>query len=1098
MTISNRERVDRAFLTLRDGLTVFIDRVTGTDKWDVAVSEWKGKKFTRDDVQTHLVFITERFNEVFKPHLSYAARTYANELREFRNKWAHQDPFNGDDTYRVLDSAERLSTECGQPDAADIVRRSRLEHQRLVFEAETKKTVKEAATGAVAGQGLKPWRDVIRPHEDVATGQYTAAEFAADLHVVAIGEAAPEYGDPTAFFARTYLTDGLQDLLMRAAQRLSGDANASPIVNLQTNFGGGKTHSMLALYHLASGTPVSQYPQELQELLAGYELPPTVRRVALVGTHLAPGHASVKPDGTEVNTLWGEVAWQLGGREAYDVIADSDRTRTNPGDGLRQLFEQFGPALILIDEWVAYARQLYGRDDLPGGTFDTQFTFAQTLTEVAKSVPGVLVVISIPASSDGTSGGEVHSSLEVGGENGVEALKRLQNVVRRVADQWRPATAQESFEIVRRRLFTDPDAAARADIAAVARQFTQFYSHHAGEFPREAGHPDYERRIKDCYPIHPELFDRLYEDWSTLERFQRTRGVLRLMSAVVHALWAAQDPGPLIMSGSVPLNVANVTSELTQYLPDSWKPIVDADVDGDASTPAAIDADRPVLGQRAVTRRLARTMFIGSAPTVGTAHQGIERPRVWLGAAVPGDTVGNFGSAIDLLGQRATYFYIDGTRYWYDTQASVTRAAGDIADRLREHPEEVWVEIVRRLREHEGTARGDFAAVHVAPDSTADVPDTDAAKLVILPPQYPHRRNAANSAAMSFSDDLLERRGAAQRINRNTLVMLAPDEKRLDELSDAVRDYLAWHQISTRVEEMNLTAQQSAQVETRRRQADQTVDLRIPSAYIWAIAPVQPDPTAPADLDVMKAEGAQDRLADRVSAKIRQSGLIATTYSPRNIRMELDQALASVWDSGHVSVGDLWSYYTRYPYLMRLRDRSVLDDAVRDVLNELTWVQEGFALATGFDEESGRYTGLALPPTQGAFGMVTDATLLVRPDHAQRQAPASPGDGDGDGTTAKVVTGGDGTKPGGVGPDRPAESGPTLFHASAHLDHERYARDFARIAQEIVARLGGAQVDINVEIHARNPEGFDTDVIRTITENSQALKLDNHGFEGGS
>lgn len=1084
MTLSNRDRVDRAFLTLRDGLTVFIDGVTGTPAWDQALSQVKGKTLSRDDVQTHLIFLTEKFTEVFKPHLSYAARTYANELREFRNKWAHQDAFSGDDTHRMLDSAERLLVECGQPEAADVVRKSRQEHQRLLYEAETKKTLKEASSGAVAGQGLKPWREVVRPHEDVATGQYTAAEFAADLHMVAIGEAAAEYADPVEFFSRTYLTEGLKELLTRAAARLSGDLNASPIVNLQTNFGGGKTHSMLALYHLASGTAVASYPQEMQDLLAGVAVPEQVRRVTLVGTHMAPGHPLIKPDGTEVNTLWGELAWQVGGRQAYDMVAQDDRNRTNPGDTLRQLLEAYGPALILIDEWVAYARQLYGRDDLPGGTFDTQFTFAQTLTEVAKAVPGVLVVISIPASSEGSVDTDGHSSLEVGGENGLEALKRLQNVVRRLADQWRPATAHESFEIVRRRLFVEPDADARVGIAAVARAFSRFYTQHAGEFPRDAAHPDYERRLRDSYPIHPELFDRLYEDWSTLERFQRTRGVLRLMSAVVHALWSAQDPAPLIMAGSLPLNVASVTSELTQYLPDSWKPIVDADVDGQGSTPVEIDAERPLLGQRAVTRRLARTIFVGSAPTVGTAHQGVERPRVWLGAAVPGDTVGNFGSAIDILGQRATYFYIDGDRYWYDTQASVTRAAADIADRLREHPEDVWVEIVRRLRDQEAHVRGDFAGIHIAPDSTADVPDTDSARLVILSPQHPHKRNATDSPALSFCDDLIAHRGAAQRTNRNMLVMIAPDDKRLEELSDAVRDFLAWNQISGRVEEMNLTAQQAAQVATRRQQADQTVNLRIPTAYIWAIVPVQPDPAAPADLDVMKAEGSQERLADRVSAKLRQSGLIATTYSPRNIRMELNKELTAVWQTGHVSVGDLWSYYTRYPYLMRLRDRSVLDHAVRDVLNELTWEAEGFALATGVDSE-GSFQGLVLPAPTANFAMITDSTLLVDPAKADEQRPTPvPGPG------PKPEPG-----PGPVVVPPPTPTGPTVFHAATHLDPERYGRGFAQIAQEIIARLGDAHVEITVEIKATDPEGFTQDVIRTITANAETLKMDTHGFE---
>jgi predicted AAA+ superfamily ATPase len=179
--------------------------------------------------------------------------------------------------------------------------------------------------------------------------------------------------------------------------------------------------------------------------------------LALVGNHLEPSGLKPKTDGTKVNTLWGELAWQLGGHEAYEIVAEADRTSTNPGDSLRELLAKYAPALILIDEWVAYARQLYGRDDLPGGSFDTQFTFAQTLTETAKAVPGVLAVISIPASARDDDGRGLISEEEVGGENGREALRRLQNIVRRVADQWKAANAEESFEIVRRRLFTTPD-----------------------------------------------------------------------------------------------------------------------------------------------------------------------------------------------------------------------------------------------------------------------------------------------------------------------------------------------------------------------------------------------------------------------------------------------------------------------------------------------------------------------------------------------------------------------------------------------------------------------------------------------------------------
>ncbi|GGM39994.1 Swt1 family HEPN domain-containing protein [Dactylosporangium sucinum] len=1120
MAISNRDRVGRGFELLAAGLEKYVDdamraATPGDRDWAEvleardAAKHGSSRTYDKHDPQVQLRVLTEEWR-VFKDRLSRSEQSFASELRDVRNRWAHNASFSPDDTYRALDSMERLLTAAGAAEQADEVRKLRLDHQRAQYETETRKAVKAATVPTVPGTGLKPWREVIAPHHDVATGQYNAAEFAADLHMVATRnpDVSREYSNPVAFFQRTYLTEGLRDLLGRAARRITGDMNASPIVNLQTNFGGGKTHSMLALYHLCSGLPVTEYPQEVQDIIGDAKLPDAgkVQRVALVGTHLMPGKSSAKDDGTEVRTLWGELAWQLGGRAGFDLIAEADRTSTNPGEALTQLISTYAPCLILVDEWVAYARQLYGRDDLPAGTFDTQFTFAQTLTEVVKSIPGALLVISIPASDtasgqDTATGG---SDLEVGGANGQEALRRLQNVVRRVADQWRPASAYESFEIVRRRLFAAPDAAAKRDISAVARQFVQFYAEHRGEFPRECGEIAYEERIKRAYPIHPELFDRLYEDWSTLERFQRTRGVLRLMSAVVHTLWARGDAGPLIMAASVPLDVPTVASELTQYLPDAWKPIIDADIDGEGSTPARVDGERPTFGSRALTRRIARTIFVGAAPTLHTAHKGIERQHVWLGVAVPGDTVGNFGSALEVLGQRATYLYVDGARYWYDTQASVTRTAQDFADRLREHPEEVWAELVRRLGK-ERSSRGDFAAVHPCPEDSGAVPDTEEAKLVVLHPQYSHARSNTDSPALRFAQTCLDTRGSAQRINRNAVVFLAPDNRRMEELADATRDFLAWQYICQRVNELNLTAQQKAMAERRLRAADETVDLRIPAAYIWALVPEQPDPGRPSDWQIAKAEGAQPRLADRVTTKLRQGGLLATTYGARNIRMDLDGPLKSAWNRGHVSVGDLWSFYRKYPYLTRLRDRLVLDTAVRSVLDDLTWDAEGFALAEGFDETAARYQGLTIPHT-GSFGLISDSTLLVSPLLARQQQDAErpeprpnpdyrnqhenkrkdPHTSQKD--DEKVLV-----------PPLPAPALENVrFFGVMQLNPERYSRDLTRITQEVLQHLAavdGAQLHVRVEISAVKPEGFPDDKVRIVTENAKSLKFEQFGFE---
>jgi predicted AAA+ superfamily ATPase len=1100
--------VGRGFELLAEGLGPFVDERMNAAA-GAAGAEWTQLLAARDEAKhgtkrvyektdpaVQLRVLTEEWR-VFSKELSRAQQSFATELRNTRNDWAHNKPFSGDETYRALDTIQLLLTAVGAGDQGEEVRRLRADHQRTAFEAETKRLVRaQDTTVSVAGQGLKAWRDVLAPHEDVATGNFSASEFAADLHKVAFGgddkTVAREYVDPAEFFRRTFLTEGLRELLDRAVRRMGGDTNASPIINLQTNFGGGKTHSMLALWHLLSGTPIRTLTQEVQELVGDRALPASVHRVALVGTHLSPGSPSIKPDGTKVCTIWGELAWQLGGAEAFELVAVADATHTNPGETLGTLLTRYSPALILIDEWVAYARQMWGREDLAGGTFDTQFTFAQALTEVVKTVPGALLVISIPASHDPErDGGSGGSAIEVGGPNGQEALQRLQNVVRRIADQWRPASSQESFEIVRRRLFAEPSAQALKDIAAVARQFTQFYLRHTGEFPRDVINPAYEQRIKAAYPLHPELFDRLYEDWSTLERFQRTRGVLRLMSSVVHALWIAQDASPLILPGTVPLDIPTVTSEITQYLPDSWKPIIDTDIDGANSTPVRIDSERSTFGQRALTRRLARSIFIGSAPTLRSAHRGIERQRVWLGTAVPGDTVGNFGSAIDLLSQRATYLYAEGARYWYDTQASVTRTAADYADALRDRPEEVWKEIVDRLKATEQRHRGGFAGVHVAPDSSAEVPDTEDARLVVLHPSQPHSRGSTDSPAIQFATEAFERRGSGQRTNRNMVVFLAPDSKRMDELLEATRDYLAWSWVGQRKDELNLSPQQVKQVVANSTRSDQAVAARIAQAYHWALVPEQPDPQRPALISVEKADGANERLAERVTDKLTRAGLLAGEIADRAIRLDLDQKLDSVWSRGHVSVGELWAYYCRYPYLTRLRDRRVLDEGVRSTLTSLTWELDGFALADGYDEATGRYTGLTMPGGDSHFGAITDTTLLVVPATARAQIEPEPEPGPEPGPGPIVRPGPGPTPP----PDKPRN---TRFFGVYKVDPERYSRDLTRLSQEILQQLTtveGVQLDVAVEVQARAPEGFPDDKIRVVLENARTLRFEQSAFE---
>jgi len=1096
MAKTNRDRVGEGLELLNKGLLSFIEREMKAihgDKWkdeaakSSGVAGEGGKKINWNDPQTALVVMWDQWNAVFRNTLGHAERSLVSELREIRNRWAHMDAFSTDDTYRALDSIGRLLTAVSATES-DEIEKYKMELLRVRFEEQRRTEARKAAVAPVEGRpagNLRPWREIVTPHPDVASGRYQQAEFAADLWQVYLGEGSDEYKDPTEFFRRTFLTEGLKQLLKNALLRLNGK-DGDPVVELQTNFGGGKTHSILALYHLFSGTPTTDLPGT-EDLLkqAGSSVPTSVRRAVIVGTKISPGKIYKKPDGTTVRTLWGEIAWQLGGKDGYKLIKEADETATNPGDALRELFNRYSPCLILIDEWVAYARQLHDDNSLPAGTFDTQFTFAQTLTESVKGASKALVVVSIPV-----------SDIEIGGQYGQTALSRLKNIVGRVEASWRPASPDEGFEIVRRRLFqpiTDSSLFVARDQAS--RAFSEMYGTQHQEFPSECREASYERRIKAAYPIHPELFDRLYNDWSTLEKFQRTRGVLRLMAAVIRCLWERQDSNLLIMPANVPIDDSRVQFELTRYLEDQWVPVIEKDVDGQHSLPLALDRDNPNLGRYSACRRVARTIYMGSAPTQRAANRGLDDRQVKLGCVQPGESVATFGDALRRLTDRATYLYVDGRRYWYSTQPTVTRLADDRASQL--HESDVVDEIQRRLRDQART-RGDFTKVHACAPS-GDITDEREVRLVIIGPEHPHTGKDQNSPARRETVAILESRGSSPRTYKNTLVFLTPDGNRLKDLEQAVRQFLAWKSIWEERDALNLDPFQSRQAETKRRSADETVDARIPETYQWLLVPGQTDPKGSVEWNEIRQQG-QDSLAVRASKKLKNEEMLLVQLGGTRLRHELDRI--PLWRGNHVSIKQLIDDFATYLYLPRLRDEDVLIAAIRDGLGLLTWQTETFAYAETWDEQKQQYKGLQAG--QSVRVLADGKSLLVRPDVATVQMEAE---------KKQATAGGIEPVPGGATtltpdsavhkvtsttPEIPVAPAPRRFHGSVKLDPVRIGRDAGRIGEEVVQHLSGlvgANVEVTLEIQASIPDGAPEKTVRDVTENCRTLKFGSYGFE---
>jgi predicted AAA+ superfamily ATPase len=1020
------------------------------------------------------------WNDAFREVLGRTDRAMVNELVEVRNKWAHNEPFSYDDAERALDTMRRLMDSISAGGASDKLTNLRNAVLRVKFEemrrsAERRKT-QQADMELETVAGLKPWREVITPHNDVASGDFNQAEFAADLSKVHNGTAPTEYSDPKAFFSRTYLTGGLQNLLLNAARRLSG-AGGEPVVELQTNFGGGKTHSLLALYHMVGGMSADEL-LGLDQLLgeAGLEVPKQVNRAVLVGTSRGPQDVKTVEDGTEIRTTWGDLAWQLGGKEAFDMVAEQDKSGVAPGSELlEKLFTTYSPCLILIDEWVAYLRNIYGVDGLPSGSFDANLSFVQALTEAVKPVEGALLVASLPAAQS-----------EAGGSGGQEALTRLKQTFSRVESPWLPASQEESYEIVRRRLFQEIDGSLGHHKDNTVKQFMKLYRETQDSFPQVASSSDYERKMAKSYPIHPELFDQLYQTWSSIENFQRTRGILRLMAQVVHELWASSDKSVLIMPSNVNMVSPRVQPELTKYLGSEWSAILANDIDGEQSIPYQVDNSQPNLGKVHASRRVARSLFMGTAPLSSTSGSGMEDKQIYLGIVQPGEKPNLFGDALRRLQNRSTYMHSELGRHWYSTAPSLNRIASEKAEQLEEALVDAAID--DRLKKYITSVgdRSGFDAVHCSPGTSSDVPD-DAGnlRLVVLGVKNHHQNSRPNSEGMAEAKNILTYRGSAQRVYRNTLVFLAADSRAIDGVREEMRREMAWEQIVRETDRLNLTQSDAARAKEQMNNAVSTVDVRMREAWSQIIYPIQRTPQDDVEFSSSKLQ-TTDQVFAKIIRKLEVDQVIYSELGPRSLNRVLERG---IWPAnGVLKLSDLADYHARFIYMPRLVDTAILKKTVSAAISQT--VPGEFAYAEMFDAKAEEFSGLTIENGMNMAVSINSDSLIVRPDIAEKFRSIAPEVDD----HSNADDHGNGSR----GNDVDAEINelgndlPKRYRGTVGVSTERPSRDFGRIVENIVEHLiliEGANVEITVEIEADVPGGIEKGKQRVLLENSNTLRF---------
>ncbi|MDE0088638.1 MAG: hypothetical protein OXU23_23155 [Candidatus Poribacteria bacterium] len=1014
------------------------------------------------DVRSAVGIITESRNKTFHPGMEDLTWEYASS--------------------RLYDVADLL----GQINAPEQKREVEAIRDKLLTSAVTPKDDKPKLPRRKATD-LTPWRDVIQPNNDVIEGTFRKSEFAADLQEVYEGNAkTEEYGETKIFFNQTYITPGLRDLLVNTLKRLAGKGG-DPVVQLKTGFGGGKTHSLIALYHLITGANIlrelptdgeyARLRQEIDEIISEAEWDPNTSINAnvsvLVGTYLSTTDSDETKQGDPLNTLWGRMAEQLGGQDAYDFIREAALKGISPGGKqLDDLFEYVGPSVILIDELVAYVRNV--ESDLQARLY----TFLQTLTQSIKRSKNVVLVATLP-----------EGKTQAGGQVGVTVLDELEEILKRVDAVSIPLEVDNAFEVVRRRLFGSVIDETERDQTCEA--FRKLYQNSRSEYPDGVNDQQYLQRMKDCYPIHPEIFDRLFQDWSVIPGFQKTRGVLRIMATYISRLYREQDQSLLIMPANLPLEDPALADEFTRLLAQSggnWDPVVN-EVDSHGSRTDEIDTKSTVfVNVGGAARRIARTVFLGSA--TGGAFKGITTRQIHLGVVEPGQTVSTYNDALGRMTGNLYYLYNLDDRYYFHTQENLNKVAIDRAEQYND--EDIYSEIVSRLER----AIGRDPSVQVCPTSPSLVKDSEDIQYVILPPQASlASREKDEDTAHPTALDILKYSGddERQRIFKNTLLFITAKRDDVRDLKNLVKNFLAWDSIMNgdvlHSPISNLEGTRLDQTNKNLESAEDSVSTTLFKAYRWGLVPTQNNPQK-SDYDFSDVATKTDnpRIVTRIREQFIADDTVIKEIAPSVFAEKLQQY---IWSNSaykdHIEIDTLWELMAQNVYMPRLRDRSVLVKCISEGVPAGTF---GFAHAYTdddyinfrFEENVGH---LRIEKGTTAILITPELAKIIKEEQEKQKAidPPKPEPKPDKETEKKDDASG-------TTPDPPQPKGPTQVVVTKTLQLELPFTDEIEVIQdEIVQTLqtDGGNVKIEVVVTAEKSEGFSENTARSVKLNSEHI-----------
>lgn len=785
----------------------------------------------------------------------------------------------------------------------------------------------EAATGA-----LPPWWQVTIPHRDIREGKLDLKVFAVNLAQVIEGQAVPEYRDPETFFRRTYVTRGLAATLRGVLRRLAGQPDGTSITQLATVFGGGKTHTLLALYHTVQSGARLDHVATIRDILRDADLDaiPVASVASVDCAHISPSQPRTTPEGLTLRTLWGEVAYRLGGATLYEHVRDSDEQCVAPGsEVLEAMFAAAGPSLILLDETLSYITKASGIKVGGGYLSDQALEFLLELTRAVSATDHVALVLTMTSSEQ-----------EQIGEAAVAAAQEVDTAIRilkRTRQMEVSAEREEIYEILKRRLFDSEVSLLESHARGAAKSYWDYYRRHATDFPQDAQTPEFRDLMIRSYPFHPQLIEVLRDRWGTIPSFQRTRGVLRMLALVIGDLYRREHRAPIIQTAHVNLDAGDIRAELLEYVgnPAGYESAIFSDIGGTAESKA------PSLDQLAagdyqkyrIATGLATAVFMFSHSGAVERRAAAERPDLWLATLRPDIVPALAADALEKLRQQLWYLAVHEGSYRVDNQPNLNQMLvsrmdatqqddAAIRERLRATVEEL---VGRRVFPHSELWPGDPSAIASRPSLT----------FVVVDPEHTWGADEAGQVATrAYLGQLLESAGNTFRKYKNSLVFAVCNPQGRRQMEQQAVRVLALESIHRQYRDGGLSETQVRELHEMLERERKGLPAVVWGAYSVIVAP-NGTMDGGTSLWVRVEHGAgafrpgEHSLAARAHQRLVDEQRLLTRLDPR-LLAEGKPGQWLVWppDEDRIRVEQLWDRFGQYPYLPMLTGPEALQSTI--------------------------------------------------------------------------------------------------------------------------------------------------------------------------